>query len=335
MTWLPTILRTRNNLIWATRYAISSSIGKAYENCRVDHRLPQEPDYVASLVLHGTKVIYHTWHEILRPYGFEVKMAGIYCHQTPKVHYNGMEHNSCEIGDILWCHIHYDNDGYAYRNALLLQAKICLQEPFDILTHEKDQYLLYNRWPEFEYVNMHDLVQKKRRVRPAAPRRGAQFLLIRPFLLTELWSDVSIMNDIQPMGVSISINPLVCHTDLGIELVKTLTSLSGDAFDDKETSSKDTDWSRVIWDLISASSTKAFRRTRSGFDSAPRLTGARLEELDGTHSIPSYSEPIIFREFFDGSIKRENHRDFKKGIWKDTGDPGLSTILIETRSREQ
>lgn len=143
--------KARRPLISVARNAILVSMHKAWDSCRRRNVQPEEPDFVASLVMNGTGFLEAGWRQLLRPY--QIQITGIYCHQTPKVNYSGMSHTSCELGDLLWCHMHTDRQGISTRNAALYQAKKSSQQPYKITSREFDQLKLYSSWPEFTYVS--------------------------------------------------------------------------------------------------------------------------------------------------------------------------------------
>jgi hypothetical protein len=110
-------------LYFVARNMVLRSMRQAWRNCRSKHLDPEEADLVASLVLTGTRILDIGWREILAPYKIKIAVTGIYCHQSPMAQFSGMRKNYCELGDLLWCHIHTDLKGDIVRNAILYQAK--------------------------------------------------------------------------------------------------------------------------------------------------------------------------------------------------------------------
>jgi hypothetical protein len=329
------VKKTERQLTFVARTAILVSMHEAWRNCRQRKSQPQEPDFVASLVINGTGMLEAGWRHLLRPY--QVRVTGIYCHQTPKVSFSGMSHRSCELGDLLWCHVHTDRQGVSIRNAMLCQVKRSSRQPYKILSKESDQMRLYSSWPEFAYVHSSSISGQKRHIRPAAPRKGAQYLLIDDRPPEQPEAGLLGIPGTYAIGSCIAQNPLVDYSDLGSELVGFMELLSGDPFDDMATASAETGWSRVIWDLLHMSVTKAFRRSRSGYFNQPRVAGAPPSTMDGCLSTQSQQPSRLII-----SILGENDASTlflpgmqdppveSEGEWHDEEDGGISVIIIET-----
>ncbi len=113
---------------------------------------PQEPDFVADIVLQGTPKLEQRWRKRLNGSGLSISVGGVFCHQSPKVKYSGMrQRSSCEIGDLLWIHSHSFGGKVVRRNALLYQAKKSASQSLNINPND-DQLRLYMQWPDFTYV---------------------------------------------------------------------------------------------------------------------------------------------------------------------------------------
>lgn len=337
MSFLLTVKKVKPQLIRVARTAVLISMRKAWDNCRARNVQPEEPDFVASLVMDGTKILEAGWHKVLAPHKIQIRVTGVYCHQTPKVGFSGMHGTSCELGDLLWCHVHTDRKRNIARNAILYQAKKSSQQPHKISSKEFDQLKLYSTWPEFTYVSSGELNGEKRHVKPAAPRRGAQYLLIddRPPERPE--SGLLGIPGTYPVGSCIPLSPLVDHSDIGLELVHSLELLSGDPFDERKTALKEIGWSRVIWDLLLMSAKKAFRRSRSGYFNHPRKSGVPPSTMDGCFHMTSHKTPEIFVSLLGNKnanrlflSSTEGPPSRQEGKWFDEGGEGLSVILLET-----
>jgi len=298
---------------------------------------PEEPDLVASLVLTGTRILDIGWREILAPYKIKIAVTGIYCHQSPMVEFSGMRKNYCEFGDLLWCHIHTDRKGDIVRNAILYQAKKSSQQPYTISTDEENQLKLYTKWPEFSYVRPKELAGQVRYVKPAAPRRGAQYLLIDSRPPEDPASGIKGMSGTYPIGSCIAQRNIISHSELSLELVHTLELLSGDPFDELNVAQQDIGWSRIIWDLLLVSANKVFRRINSGYSLKPRLKGASPVTIDGC----LYMTPGKTSEMMIALLGEQKARDLYRsymesppieqyGEWFDEEDGGISVIIVET-----
>lgn len=332
MSFLLTVKKVKPRLVVSARYSVLISMLKAWDNCRVRGNNPEEPDIVASLVLNGTKILENEWRKIFESFKIQIAITGIYCHQTPKVSFGGMVGKSCELGDLLWCHVHSDKDGNVVRNAILYQAKKSSKQPYRIRKKELDQLFLYSTWPEFTYVTSGTLNDQKRHVKPSAPRRGAQYLLIddRPPERPE--SGILGIPGTYPIGSCIPNNPIIDHSDLGLELVHSLEFLSGDPFDDEKTATIENGWSRVVWDILECSRKKAFRRAKSGYDNQPRASGATPSEMDGCFHMTSPSRSSLLHDLADFSFSNNINIPPSRleGQLLDEGDGGVSVLLLET-----
>jgi hypothetical protein len=335
MSFLLTVKKVKPYLLISSRYSVLISMLKAWDNCRVRGNEPEEPDIVASLVFNWTKIIGNEWRKVFDPFKIQIAVTGIYCHQTPKVSFGGMQGNSCELGDLLWCHVHSDIDKNVRRNAILYQAKRSSDQPYRIHRNESDQLKLYTTWPAFTYISSGALNGQIRHVKPSAPRRGAQYLLIddRPPERPE--SGILGIPGTYPIGSCIPSNPLIDHSDLGLELVHSLEFLSGDPFDNKNIAVKENGWSRVIWDILESSAKKAFRRIRSGYTNQPRTSGASPSEIDGCFytTSPSIqpSRGSLLQELVGSSFSNIDIPPNKQeGQWFDEGGGGVSVLLLET-----
>lgn len=335
MSFQLTVRKAKPFLVASTRYSVLISMLKAWEDCRVRGKEPEEPDIVASLVLNGTKIIENEWRKVFNTFRIQIAVTGIYCHQTPKVSYRGMHGKSCELGDLLWCHVHSDVNRDVSRNAILYQAKKTSNQPYRIRGNEEDQLKLYTIWPEFTYVSSGTLNGQTRHVKPSAPRRGAQYLIIDDRPPEQPESGIWGIPGTYPIGSCIPGNPLLDHSDIGLELVKSLEFLSGDPFDQKNIAIQENGWSRVIWDILESSAKKALRRVRSGYSNQPRTSGASPSEIDGCFYMTSQTmRPLrssLLQEFEDFSSQNMDIPPKRQeGQWSDEGGGGVSVLLLET-----
>lgn len=117
-----------------------------------------EPDIVARL----TENIPNQCKLVKKVGSYDVSVGGVFIHQTPKVHFEGMKKNSIELGDLLLISTVKKLSGDTKRKALLLQAKIITKLPV-IDTGNDDQHKLYRDWPVFEYVRSSPALNGKTR----------------------------------------------------------------------------------------------------------------------------------------------------------------------------
>lgn len=322
---------TEQHLMEVARGAIEKSIFIAWDRCLQKGNEPEEPDFLACLVLEGTKMLQNGWEILLQPFGIQVSILGIYCHQTPKVKFNNMHKTSCEIGDILLCHFHKDRRGQIRRNSLLLQAKVTSQQPYYIPNREADQLHLYSYWPEFNYISG-PLNNETRNVTPHTIHRGAQYLLIEKKSPDDPLSGLMGLKGTYPIGVCMPDSFLMNHAPYEKELVDFLLCLSGRTIIERNQSKIGNGWSQMIWDLIDLSIGRTFRRNRSGYEKAPRISGD-LRMFDGIYTIKEELEPLemvkAIYSFGNEDIPPfGNFNDFDE----EAGAPSL--ILIRTSERE-
>ena len=215
----------------------------------------QESDYVAKLVTTLPKEIKKSLQALLP--GRRIAVGSAFIHQKPlakfiKPPYVGMK--SPELGDLLIVCCEKRSMGIVY-NALLLQAK-CTNNVFRTTVPCDHQFILYSKWPAFEYTKAGRLNGLRRSVSPKTITQGAQYLLIDK-------------NDPSEMYTATVNIPLEGTTCLSYALASVL------AFERGRTIKKNTfdNWSNVIFDLLNISSSAVFNRSKAGFDSEPRWSG--------------------------------------------------------------
>lgn len=337
MSFLNAISRERTSLVQSAFIAIIVGLHKAWDRCRARGHDPQEPDFVAALVLESIPIIASSWVQHLRQNGISLSVVSVFCHQTPKIQYIGMKHTSCELGDVLFVHIHTDSNGKTSRNALLCQAKCSSKQPYKVASGEKDQLALYQDWPDFEYVRSGSLSGQTRAVRPKMAHPGAQYLLIDDRPPYHPSSGLLGIPNTYPIGVCLADEYLHDHADLASELFQVLSHRSGRVFEDRVHAAAD-GWSTVIWDLLRVGLTKAFNRRRAGYKDQPRITGASLREFDGLSFTMTSSMTALSavgqvlgrhaaRRFFQGSGDlpplEQDTADFAE-------ESGVSLVIFET-----
>ncbi len=306
---------------------------------------PEEPDFVAGLVREATPIIAKAWRHLLGRHRVHVSMLSVYCHQTPQVHFQGMQKTACELGDLLFAHFHSDQSGTGFQNAILLQAKVAQENPFTGVGPKDDQLRLYQSWPDFEYRRSGKALNGlKRAVVPKTPHTGAQYMLIDNRRPHDPVSGLLGIPGTYPIGVSMPDTFLHHHNDLGSELADFLLMRSGRAFCDLFPHQAIEDgWSQIVWDLLRVALTKAFNRKKSEYGDAPRRSDI-LQKNDGlcfasTSSgrfRPSVASKVLGREeaallySSDGEAEPPQEREYGDGFSDDQG--GVSVVLLETAS---
>ncbi|WP_426344378.1 hypothetical protein ACN9MU_07575 [Pseudoduganella sp. R-32] len=316
----------------------SSAMQDAYSRASPSGKPPEEPDFVASLVKHGVVRIKKVLDILFNGTGIHVATTGVFCHQSPMVKFrHGGNDFRCELGDILFVHIHKDKAGFIQRNALLLQAK--MTEPSAskkaVPAAEQHQLSLYQSWPNFTYdMKGGPLHGKSRTISPQTRHAGAQYLLIDS---GPQFAGTTIAIGEYPMAVWMAETPLYTSRTFGNSLFDFLTMTSGRQFSERAVARG---WSNVIWDLIDNGLKKGFTRARTGHVSTPgsRMAGSPIPSYacysmgfgQTTQSIVTEvlgNSSALFRQANDdGSIPPDLFAEF------DFQDPvgGISLVLIET-----
>lgn len=323
-----TALLTAFNNVWLRAIAIDAK--------------PQEPDFVARIIMDSVPSLTSGWKDLFMKNGIAFSLAGVYCHQSPKVHFPEMTENSCELGDLLLAHFHIAGDGHIYRNALLLQAKAFPNQPHRLQRSEGDQLMLYERWPDFEYIGSGSLSGEHRDVRPKMPHSGAQYMRIDNRFPGDPNAGFIGFNETYPVGLCMPSRCLYDYAPLSSELFRFLLHANGRTFDSKDHT--EDGWTAVVWDLLRVSLRKTFKRRSSGYPQEPRFPGWSPEELEGysyTRASASWAfsvaSNIIGRRYaqdiygIGGDQPPRNEKPHQNEF--DSG-PGVSTILIETHGPE-
>jgi len=276
------------NIIWNERVTIVRSSHMAivhgmldtWSRCLQRGNSPQEPDFVAGLVLESTPLIYDSLKAILAPHKIDVSVASVFCHQTPKVTHP-LASKSCELGDVLFVHIHTQLSGNVRRNALLYQAKKSSKQPYKVPKSEGHQLALYTDWPQFTYKSPRTLAGTKRNVTPNVPHTGAQYMLIDDRPPSDLQSGLLCFPGTYPIGSCMAGEYLHDHNPLAEEIFDFFRLRSGKAFEGQKPNPPTDGWSQMIWDLIDVGLNKAFNRKNSGRTSSPRRGGGPFYLADG------------------------------------------------------
>lgn len=344
MSITTTLWQDRDELVQSFHFATIYGILNTWRRCEGLASTPQEPDFVAGLVIESTPLIHSALNSVLSPRHISVSVSAVFCHQTPQVTFGSRPSASCELGDILFAYVHTPEVGDPRRNALLFQAKVSAQQPYRIQTGEMDQLRLYRDWPDFEYTRASFLTGQKRSVTPKAPHSGAQYLLIDDRPPREPMSGLLGFPGTYPVGCCMPDESLRDHNHLAAELFNLFIFRTGRPFEDRTAAGKKQDWSQVVWDLLETGVKKSFRRKNSGRHRAPRSAGPTIEMLDGATFARASSwlsccttsdivgrdgARIIYAEDGDAPPKnRDRGGDFQEP------DGGVSVVLIETSERE-
>lgn len=333
----------RDELVQSFHFATIFGIISTWRRCENLKTEPQEPDFVAGLVVDSTPLIYSALKTVLSSRQISVSMSAVFCHQKPQVTFNSYPSASCELGDMLIAYVHTPRSGPPKRNAILFQAKTSAKQPYRIHSGEKNQLRLYEEWPDFVYEKSSFLNGQKRTVTPKTPHSGAQYLLIDDRPPTEPMSGLLGFPGTYPAGCCMPDETLRDHTHLAAELFSLLIFRTGRPFEDKQAASKNQDWSRVVWDLLETGIKKSFTRKNSGRHHLPRGTGDTIQ-MDGLSFNDSSSSlswntatEILGRNdasFIYGGNDHPPINHNRDRNWEEGPEGGVSVVLIETSERE-
>ena len=325
-----------NGVLWKERVAIVRkiclSIHSGVKDTWMRSNTPQEPDFVAGLVLVSSPLIHKALSTILFPYSVQIATCAVYCHQSPKVKFS--RGSPCELGDLLFVHVHTSANGdVERRNALLYQAKVA-SAPHRRRLDKKElhQLRLYTEWPDFLYQLPQRLSGQWRFVTPKLPHTGAQYMLIdkRP-----LGHQGARLPATCPIGSCMPDQFLQYHNHLARELFEVLILRSGRPFADRAHGSRCNGWSQVVWDLLDVGFTRTFRRAVYGEN---LRWGGDASVYDGcyfgqTTSSMAYTTvaDIIGKSSADRLMSSPPSDERPKHDGKPEPESGVSVILVETQ----
>lgn len=335
--------QNQDELIQSFHIAIIKGMLKTWWRCEKIKRVPQEPDFVAGLVVDSTPLIHSVLSSMLPLHKLSVSTSAVFCHQTPQVSFGSNYGACCELGDILFVYVHTPKVGQPKRNAILFQAKVSSRQPYQIHKNEADQLHLYVDWPDFVYERSSFLTGQRRSVTPKAPHSGAQYLLIDNRSAQDPMSGLRGFKGTYPVGCCMPDESLHDHSDLASELFNLFVFRSGRPFDDKNMAANHRDWSQVVWDLLEAGVKKSFNRKNSGFQAAPRSTKGTVEILDGMFFAEATSKMSCSTTadiigwsgaqtiYAQDNVIPPNNRDYQRESVE--SESGVSLVLIETSER--
>jgi hypothetical protein len=277
-------------------------------------RLPTvEIDFVASLVENGARLLEVAWRRILAGDGVAVRVAGVFCHQSPMVEIKGkapypVPTMRCELADLLVLHSHSRLDGSGFWRGVLMQVKSYSGQT---VVPDEPQLWLYQDWPNFVIAA------------PGFDRRKREFGIDRRSGLYALVSNKG-WRVLRPN------NPLAAYSAGSLDFSEFLVNMLYD-MDPAQPGRTSThgrqvyqnskkDWSPTIWELMEVTATRALRhkgQKRGLYDrDLSRLGGGVLQMMQYVSSGRSAVHP--------------------PGHGRTEGEPGdgegISILVIETRS---
>lgn len=339
MSFMNIIWNEQTSIVCSSHMAIVHGMLETWSRCRKLGSSPQEPDFVAGLVLESTPLIYDMLKAILTPHRITVSVTSVFCHQTPQVTHP-LARKSCELGDLLFVHVNTPTSGQVHRNALLYQAKMSTKQPYKIPKKEEHQLALYTDWPQFTYMSPGNFAGTKRDVNPKIPHTGAQYMLINDRPASDPQSGLLCFPGTYPIGSCMADQYLHDHNTLAHELFDLFRLRSGKTFEGQTPTPPTDGWSQTIWDLLGVGLKKAFNRKNSGRSREPRTAGEPLYLADGscfalatgraaTSTVSEVLGDNKAAEFFGLPVNEPTRN--RPLMDEDFGpDAGVSIILIET-----
>jgi len=280
---------------------------------------PEEPDYIAGLVLYFVPDFYQILKTLFKGYKFSV--TGIYCHQKPIVDIG--ETKDPELGDILFIYKNTDKTGTSLYNSLLLQAKVSSKPISKVSSSDMHQLKLYSEWPEFKYKRSGiKLNGQLRNIQPKTINPGGQYLLIDNHPIYGL----SGMKGTYSMGCANPNKELHLNQSLSKELIEFLKFKSGRPIEKLNVGKNDT-WSQVIWEQLDISKLKGSKRNNIGLSKFPREV---TKDFDGCVSFKTDGKSELFQLHNDLADSDNNGSNLNYIV----ENSGISLILIESNENE-
>lgn len=313
---------------------IGQSMLLAYAIASRSGMQPAEPDFVAMMICDAVPRFGALLGHLFTAAGVKAQTTSVFCHGRPEVSQGASK--PCELGDVLFVHIHTGPDGSSYRNSILLQAKMSSSLIHAIGAAELHQLRLYTTWGSFTYTRTFGLSGQTRIVSPASSHGGAQYLLIDSRPPTDPLSGLLGAPNTFPMGCCHSQKLLQLYQSLGTVLMDLMCGNNGRPFNDQPSSTSD--WSQVVWDLLRHGALKAFNQRRVGIRGLPRRVDSILSFC------LERSIAVVGSEPQDGSVARAlgMFGDFDgpppealTDVKADEEGGGVSIVLIETSETRQ
>lgn len=271
-----------------------------------------EVDFIASLIENGAGRLQKDWQAILAPANITVSVAGIFCHQSPKVEIQNtispprrMRTFACELADLLVLHSHRTRNRLFFRGTLI-QTKMNSSRP---IIPDDPQFWLYDEWPTFR-ITAPGFNRRFRNFRPD-PRSG-QYALVS----SNAWSVMPAQNPLSTNSPrSLDFATFLVEMLYDMDPAQPLrTSAHGQQV--YHNSSKD--WSKTVWDIV---------RVARGM--ALKHTGAQRGLYD--KPLPTRMGGDILA-FLNGPIKSYVMPPDLTGKVADDGEGGMSVFYVATTS---
>lgn len=275
-----------------------------------------EPGLVASVHLGAIPDIGAAWSPLLATEGVNVRLTGVFCHQSPMVTYNDARGNKqrCELADFLVV-IDSKTSHFRGRRAALIQAKMASKAGTVEIKKGSgwNQLALYQSWPPFDFEQS-DYGLKSVDITPGldALHSGTYGIIDRHWHRSKA-----------PRWTQLAANPTPHKTknkpELGDFLSRMVAGVSGYGRD--VDAPVNPTWTAVVNALLQQTIGKAFRHSSTlGTAIAPRQISLAAFMMDGISSFTITGGTLGPPE---GTIS---------GI--EGGPTGITTLIIEIAEGE-
>lgn len=319
------IIKARPALEVMINLILSNSYNNTWQQCiKASKFSPQEPDFIADLTLNWTKD-FSSILNVLIGSSFNVGIDSVFCHQKPLANM-GKKGKKPEIGDLLIV-LKYEELGSTTKyNALLLQAKSSAVPIFTVNTSDQHQLKLYEDWPSFTYERAGTLNGKKIDILPKRPNPGAKFLLLDPDYINYIGN-----NGHYPYGCAVANKKIVLSRDFANELIDFLMFNAGRCISDE--SNIDSDWSKMIWDLLNITKSSVSKRANSGLKEFNRRITINSPPTNFSYSV-SGNTPTGFFLPHQAGLNDSDGNNINNTFEIDDDESGISTIFITVKQIE-
>jgi hypothetical protein len=240
----------------------------------------REEDIVLGIVLSAVSILDSELQLLLSGTSVRGAVSGVFCHGQPTVVAfedpmdKGRGRLACELGDLLVV-VRYQARWGSLGKALLLQTKVDDPHPHT----GDDQWVLYNRWPPFQWTHQPHF---QRQPRPPAGHAGAQYAVIS--------------SDARRQPLALFAEASAVPRRLEDELTDLMLLRSGRFFKDRPWARAESGrgWSEIVWDILDDT---ALRSTQRRGHSYPRSSRAMIVcPASGSGAAPSGGAPATSGE---------------------------------------
>lgn len=317
MNYINQLQKQKNNLENQLNWTLYTSILRTNHRCLKQNNKPEEPDYLADLVINWTKDLVDTLNIFLgKQANFEA--TSIFCHKRPIVDFG--KNKGAELGDLLIVFCHTDKSNKKFFNSLLLQAKVTNNTSATVDSSDLHQLDLYQGWPEFtyrfNYKIFKSLNERVRDIYPKTINSGAQYLMITD--TNPNYYHHSCFSCATPNKT------LIASTDFVEQILNLLQFQTGRTFDDRNNINDD--WTKMIWDLIDMSKNVVSNCKNSGRKKFSRQS--QTAKLNGSFYLSNLDTSSYFKELISLYTHEQDDGNNDKIFNSERGDYDDSSVSI-------